>query len=211
MKRFTGVRVLTQALLDCDVGIFIGDGVCREAAPYLGGGSYLFFPDTEDFILSVAVGMAIGTDKRVFVFCEDNYILRNMTEVLQAGIAKARNFFLVMFSSGEYPEVPNTPNILASANSQHGMFYEMGFIVHNYTNQFKSSKNPINFIRETWDRVRGPIAVLMKTTKGTKSFPDINFSGPAEINKTREFILDESIIGHNFVPPISLDQLGIGE
>lgn len=211
MKRFTGVRILTQALLDCDVAIFIGEDICKEAAQYTGGGSYLFFPDTEDFILSVAVGMAIGTDKRVFVFCDDNYILRNMSEILQAGIAKARNFFLIILSAGGYHSVPNTPNIMSVANSQHGMFYEMGFLVHNYTNHFKFSKNPIGFIRETWDRVRGPIAVLLKTAKGTKDFPDIRFSGPAEINKTREFILDESIVGHNFVPPISLDQMAIGE
>ena len=198
-------------MLDCDVGIFIGEGICREAAPYLGEGSYLFFPDSENYILSMALGMAIGTDKRVFLFCEDNYMLRNISELMQVGIAKPRNFFLILFTSGEYPGVPDTPNIFSSANSRHGMLYELGFIVHDYKNQFKFSKNPITFVRQTWDRVRGPLAVVMVTTRGTKEFPSVKFSGRREILKTRKFILDESIIGHNYVPPINLEELVIGE
>ena len=211
MKRFTGVRILTQSMLDCDVGIFIGEGICREAAPYLGEGSYLFFPDTDHYLISLALGMAIGTDKRIFLFCEDNYLIRNVSELMQVGIAKPRNFFLVLFTSGEYPGVPDTPNIFASANSRHGTFYELGFLVHDYKNQFKFSRNPITFVRDTWNRVRGPIAVIMATSRGTKAFPDVDFSGPADISKTTEFILDESIIGHNYVPPINFEEAAIGE
>lgn len=211
MKRFTGVRILTQSMLDCDVGIFVGEGICREAAPYLGEGSYMFFPDSEDNIISMVLGMAIGTDKRVFLFCEDNYMIRNISELMQVGIAKPRNLFLVLFTSGEYPGVPDTPNIFASANSRHGTLYELGFLVHDYKNQFKFSRNPITFVKQTWDRVRGPLAVIMVTSKGTKEFPEIKFSGRREILNTRKFILDESIIGHNYIPPINLQEAVIEE
>lgn len=211
MKRFTGVRVLTRATLDCDVVVYIGKKICREAFPYTEGRNYLFLSDEDDYLISMVLGMATGTDKRVFVFCEDNYIIRNISELMQIGIAKPKNLFMVVFTSGEYPEVPNTPNIFASANSQHGMLYELGFVVHNYTNQFKFTKNPLPFIKQTWERVRGPLAVLMKVDKGDKNLPDVEFSGPKELINIKEFIMDDTILGYNYTPPIGLSEVVIEE
>jgi hypothetical protein len=204
MKRFTGVRILTQALTPSDVGIFIGDGICREASPYLGEGSYLFFSDKEDYILSMALGMAMCTDKRIFVFCDDQYFIRNMSEAMQMGVSKSRNLYIVLFIAGEYLDVPDTPNIFGSVNSQHGVLYNMGFIVHDYKTHFKNSRNPINFVRETWDRVRGPLIVLLVTTKGSKQMPEIKFSSREDVMSTKEFILNEDIIAHIFVAPMGL-------
>ena len=211
MKRFTAVRVLAQALLDCDVAIFIGEGICKEAAPYVTAGAHLMIPDTEDYLISFALGMALGTDKRVFVFCDDNYILRNISELMQAGITKTRNFFIMIFTSGEYPSVPHTPNIFASANSKHGMLYELGFVVHDYTNQFRLHKNPLSIIKQILDRTRGPLSVIIKTDCGTKKMPEVRFSGPNDILDVQKFILNKSIVGHNFVPPMGTSVAGFEE
>jgi len=81
MKRYTGIRVLTQALMDSDIGIFIGKDLCKEAYPYRQHESNLYFPDTKEGLLSVSLGMAMCTDKRIFVFCEDHYAIRNMSEL----------------------------------------------------------------------------------------------------------------------------------
>ena len=205
MKRFTGVRILTQALTPSDVGIFIGRGICEEAAPYLGEGSYLFFSDEEDYLLSLALGMVVCTDKRVFVFCDDEYFIRNMSELMQMGVSRVRNLFVVLFTLGEYQSVTHTPNIFGSVNSPHGVLYSMGFVVHDYKRQFKSSKNPIKFVRDTWDRVKGPIAIIMNTERGTKQMRSIRFSNEVDILRTQLFILDESIVAHNFIAPITLE------
>jgi hypothetical protein len=204
MKRFTGVRILTQATSESDVAVFIGKEICEEAAPYLSSGSYLMFSDEEDYLLSMTLGMAMCTDKRVFVFCEEHYFIRNLSEVLQIGVSKCRNLFIIFFCSGEYIAAPGLPTVFDSANNQHGIFYNMGMLVHDYKNQFKFSRNPIKFVRETWDRVKGPIAIIMKTERGSKQLPEIDFSDRNSIEATREFILDENIKAHDFVPPIDL-------
>lgn len=201
MKRFTGVRVLTQALMDSDIGVFIGEELGKEACPYIGEGSYLFFSDETEYLLSFVSGMAMCTDKRVFVFCEDQYIVRNLSELMQMAVTKCRNLFLVLFIKGEYSSVPHTPLVFDSVNSKHGVFYNLGFIVHDYKLHFKNSKNPISVIRDIWERTRGPVVVLLETGKGSKPMSDIVLSGSKDLEKTKEFIMDESIKAHIFVPP----------
>lgn len=210
MKRFTGVRILTQSMTDADIGIYIGKGLCSEAHPYIQNEYCLFFPDTEDYLLSLALGIAMCTDKRVFIFCNDYYFIRNFVEFMQIGVSKCRNIFIVMFTSGKYSSVTNAPHIFDSVSSRHGVLFNMGFLVHNYKNYFKKSKNPVKEIRQIWNRARGPLAVLMEIDKGSKEMPDVVFSNKNTIRKTREFIMDKSIIAHNYVPPVSLDSF-IGE
>lgn len=205
MKRFTGVRILTQSMTDKDIGVYIGNGLSKEAFPYIQNKYSLFFSGAEDYLLSMALGMAMCTDKRVFVFCNDYYFIRNFVEFMQIGVSRCRNIFIVMFTHGKYPYVTNAPNIFDSVSSQHGTLFNMGFLVHDYKNYFKKSKNPIKEIRQIWDRARGPLAVLMKTERGIKEMPDIPFSDKEAIRKTREFIMDKSVTAHNYVPPITLD------
>jgi hypothetical protein len=209
MKRYTGMRVLTQALLDSDIGIFIGKDLCKEAHPYRQHESNLYFPDTKEGLLSVALGMAMCTDKRIFVFCEDHYAIRNMSELMHIGVSRCKNIFVVLFVSNFYPAVENAPNIFGSINNQHGVLYNMSLLVHDYANFFKESRNPINTIRHYWERSKGPLVALMKTTKGSKQMPDMGLSSKEDLERTKEFILDESIIAHNFVAPFSLDEINL--
>lgn len=209
MRRYTGVRILTQCLLDSDIGIFIGRDICKEAKTYIGEHAALFFEDTEDYLISFALGITMSTDKRVFVFCEDQYFIRNMSEIMHAGVSKCRNFYMVLFINGSYTVFDNTPTIFDSVNSQHGIFYNMCFLVHDYTKHFKNSRNPIKEIREIWDRARGPLAILLKTSKGIKEFPEPSMSLRDDLDDTREFIMNKNIEAHSFVPPFSLEDLNL--
>lgn len=207
MKRFTGVRILTQALSDTDLSIFVGDDVCKEAFSYADKSRSLFFSDEQDYIISIALGMAMCTDKRIFVFCEDQYAVRNFSEFINVGVSECRNLFIVMFVNNRYIAVDNTPIAFSSVNSQIGSFYNMGFLVHNYEKHFANSKNPLKEIRSIWSRARGPLIALLRTEKGVKILPEIEFSSKEDLVKVQEFILNEEIKGHSFVPPISLEDL----
>lgn len=204
MKRYTGVRVLTQALKDPDVAILIGEGIVREAQPYLNQGSHLFFDGEEDYLLSMALGMSMCTDKRVFVFCEEQYFTRNLSEFLQIGISKCRNFYVVLFVNGSYSCVPNTPTPFGSVSNQHGVLFNMGFIVHDYKGQFKLKKNPTKTIKQFLERAKGPLAILLPTEHYNKKFPEVPMSTKDSIELTKKFIMDKNIEAHNFVVPFSL-------
>jgi len=208
MRRYTGVRILTQAILDCDLAVYIGKDVCKEAYRYRQHDSNLYFSDEEEGLISFALGMAIGTDKRIFIFCEDQYFIRNMSEFMQAGVSKCKNFVVVLLVSGSYTNVPNTPLIFDEVNSQHGILYNMGFMVHNYSNFFKQYRNPIKHIREFWARIRGPLAILLFTDNRKKDFQDIELS--KDMIATKEFIRNKDISGYSYVPPFSIEGLVLG-
>lgn len=209
MKRFTGVRVLTQALLDCDVAVFIGEDICKEAFPYANKSSSLFFSDEQDYLISMALGMAMCTNKRVFVFCEDQYIVRSLSEFINVGVSKCRNIFIVLFINDRYTVINGAPTAFGSVNSQNGVFYNLSFLVHNYTRYFEQTKNPLKEIKAIWDRAKGPLIILLKTEKGTKILPEIGFSSKEDLLELQKFFVDDTIQGHNFVPPISLEDLNL--
>lgn len=209
MKRFTGVRVLTQALLECDVAVFIGEDICKEAFPYVNKSSSLFFSDEQDYLISMALGMAMCTSKRVFVFCEDQYIVRNFSEVINAGVSSCKNFIIVLFLHGRYTVIDNAPIALSSSNCQAGVFFNMNFMLDNYTKYFEVYKNPLPKIKEAWDKISGPLVVFLEPEKGTKKLPEISFSSKEDLFEVQKFILDDTLQGHNFVPPISLEDLNL--
>ena len=209
MKRYTGVRVLCQAMLDSDVGIFIGEGICREASSYVDKDKVLFFSDYDDYAISLSLGVALGTDKRIFVFCEDNYFARNLSELMQAGISKCRNIFFILFVGGLYNEVSATPVVFDSVNSQHGILYNIGFLVHDYSKFFKNSKNPIKEIRDVWSRTKGPLAVLLKTERSNKQFEDVLMTDADSIKKVQDFISNKNIKGYRFDAPITAEDLSL--
>lgn len=207
MKRYTGVRVLTQSLLDVDLAIYIGEGICKEAFPYAKKGRSLFFSDEQDYVISIALGIAMCTDKRVFVFCEDQYLVRNLSELINVGVSKCRNFFIVLFINERYTAIDNAPIALSAINSRSGIFYNLSMLVHNYDSYFKNLKNPLKHIRGIWSRAKGPLIALLKTEKGVKNLPEIKFSSKEDLLEVQTFIQDEEIKGHNFVPPISLEDI----
>jgi hypothetical protein len=205
MKRFTAVRIATQALTSSDVAVFIGEDICKEAASYRDSPANVFLPDTIDYLISFTIGMAIATDKKIFVFCEDQYFIRNMSELMQAGVSKCRNLFFILLINGRHTSVDVAPLIFDSVNSRHGILYNMGFLVHDYTKHFNNSRNPIKDIREFWKRSRGPLAILLHTDKGTKNLEDIAIT--KTLCTVSEFIQDETIKSSNYIPPFSLEDL----
>lgn len=208
MKRYTGIRVLSQALMDCDLGIYIGEGISGEAYKYRQHENNLYFNDDEEGLISFALGLAMGTDKRVFVFCEDQYFIQNMSEFMQAGVSGCTNLIIVLVINGAYTSVPATPLIFDEVNSQHGILYNMNLLVHDYSKFFKRYRNPIKYIREFWDRAKGPLVVLLNVEGTKKDIPEVKLSDSFYATKT--FIRDVSIKAHNYVPPFSVEDLNIG-
>ena len=209
MKRFTGVRILTQALLDVDLAVYIGDDVCKEAFPYTKNTKSLFFSDKQDYVISMALGISMCTDKRVFVFCEDQYLSRNLSELVNVGVSQCRNFYIILFINERYTVIDHTPIAFNSINSRVGVFYNLGLLVHNYDRYFKNIKSPLNDIRAIWSRAKGPLIALLKTEKGVKKLPEIKFSSKEDLLNIQKFLSDKTMKGHNFVPPISLEDLNL--
>jgi len=164
MKRYSAVRILIQALSEEDVAIFIGESLSAEAFLYDRPGN-VYLCDYNDCI-SLGLGIAMCSDKNVFIFCEDSYFIRNISESLQIGVSRCKNIFLVILISGYYLNIGKHPTITKSIMSLNGLLFNMGFMVHDYKRHFKNSKNPVKEIRAIWSKINGPMAVLLDVDSG---------------------------------------------
>ena len=209
MKRFSAVRIFNNALEEGDIGLFIGKDVCKEAYLYDRPGN-LYLPKYEN-MLSFGLGVAMCTEKRVFIFCEDDYFLRNIGEAAQIGVSKCQNIYLVILFSGIYSDAGGHPTIFDSISAPQGMLFNMGFLVHNYKRHFKNSKNPTKEINAIWGKIKGPLAVVLELDKGYKNIDDIFPPVKESLNRISEFIKNVDIPAYNYTPPIDIDESMVAE
>lgn len=206
MKRYSVIRILNGAMEKGDVGIFVGDDVCSETfANHRDGNLYL--PNDEG-VFGLGLGMAMNTPKRVFIFCDDAYFLRNMGEVLHIAASKCRNIYVVVLVSGTYSGNAKHPTIFKSIHSPVGMLFNMGFMVHDYKRHFKNSRNPIKEIRAIWQKSKGPLAVIIEVENSTKVFPNNYPTEEKSISDIINFIQNKEILAYSYTPPISIEGFG---
>lgn len=204
MKRYTAVRVLTQSMVEGDVGIFVGNDICKEAFAYDRPGN-LYVTDCDN-ALSMALGVALCSNRRVFVFCDDAYFIRNMSEACQLAVSGCENLYLVILASGIYSDVGKHPTIFRSIQSSRSMLFNMGFVVHDYKRQFKNMKNPVKEIRATWSRIRGPLAIVMDVEHSVKKSHNGFLEQKTSISRTIDFISNKEIPNYEYVPPITFEE-----
>lgn len=178
MKRYSVIRVFSKALSDDDVGIFIGDGICKEAFQYDRQNN--FYTNSYDNMLGFSLGVALGVSDRVFVFCDDSYFIRNVSEAMHIAVSKCNNIYLIVLVSGYYMDIDRFPTIYNSVVAPSSMMFDMGFLTHNYTRHFNKLKNPQKEISSILDKTRGPMVGIVEVDFGLKKcntdYPSINDS-----------------------------------
>jgi hypothetical protein len=199
MKRYSVIRILSQALEKSDIGIFIGREISKEAAALNRDGN-LYIMDHEQ-VFSMGLGIAMNTTKRVFIFCDDAYFLKSASEILQIAVSKCKNIFVVVLVSGFYCDNMKFPTIFKSIHSPVGMLFNIGFMIHDYKKHFKNSRNPTKEIKSIWQKVKGPLTVLIDVEIGGKVFLNNDNIEQKSIALISDFIKDNNIVGYNYTPP----------
>jgi len=184
MKRYTALRILSSCLEDNDVALFSGKGVCAEAFKYHRPGN--FYLNEVKSPAAVAIGLANGTDKRVFIFCEDYKLLEDLSAAGQMAVSKCNNIFYIVLVSGQYTS--NMPTIFNSLIAPKGMLFNMGFIVHNYDSQFNITKSAKE-IKAIWSTAKGPLAAFVSVAGSSETFNAVE----NDVTKFSEFVKDVSI------------------
>jgi len=206
MKRYSVVRILNGALEKGDIGIFIGGSLCKEAFAYHREGN-LYLPNDEG-VFSLGLGLAMNSLRRIFLFCEDAYFLKNMGEILHIAASKCKNIYVIVLVSGVYSGSSKHPTIFKSIHSPIGMLFNMGFMVHDYKRHFKNSRNPVKEIRAIWQKVRGPLAVVVEVECGGKVFSDNYPTEEKSLADIVYFIQDKKTAAYNYMPLISVEDFG---
>jgi len=193
MKRFSVVRILlNNCLKDNDVALVVGEDLCKEVFKYDRPGN-MYITDACDIAPSLALGIAMTTNKRVFIICEDHIFLRSFSSTPNLAVSQCKNFFYVILSSGRYQHSGDQPTILESITSLKGVLFNLGFLIHDYTNYFKDT-NRTKEVEKILDKALGPMVTLIDVEPGVnKNISDITFTKEQLRDRLFDFINNEEL------------------
>lgn len=200
MKSFGVIRTFSKAVEEGDLCVFIGDQLCKEANYYDRYGN-LYLTDCCNAI-SVGLGIALNTTRRVFIFCFDDYALANIHDLIQVSVSKIKNIYIIILCSGEYSSVGKYPTLLGSINSFHGMLFNIGFTVHDYSRYFDNQQGLHREFRDIWERIRGPMVVIVKIEHFIKKDLDETKDMLYYIDRTKSFLLDDGVPSFDYKNPM---------
>jgi len=200
MRRHTAVKTLVSCLANNDVAIFSGKDICKDAYKYDRPGN--LYLNEELSPAPLALGVANGTNKRVFVFCEDSIFLRDISSLAQIAVSKCTNLFYVVLVTGIYSST-GTPTIFNEISAPKGVMFNMGFLVHNYTNLFKLP-GIAKELKAIWSKARGPMTVFVDVTAHkVKGLVEVK----QDLSAFREFVTDRTLGTSVYQPEYNLENM----
>lgn len=200
MKRYTVIKHFIDLLHENDILIFSGPELCKEAHEYKKN-NYFYMEDSIGMAASFGLGIAMCTDKRVFVFLGEGELLRELGVLAQIGASKCSNLFLVLLDNGCYQSAGGYPSVFENLLSKKGFIFNSNTKVITFTKHFKDKE--FKRLRDRFPRLMGPMVVLMDVDKGIKKGLDkININFKKQRDGVSKFILDPTKETAMFVPPI---------
>lgn len=188
MKRYTVVKHFIAELNDNDIAIFIGPTLCKEAYQYDRPNNF-YMEDAHGFGLSVALGLAMGTDKRIFVFMGEGDLLRQISSLIQMKASKCPNIFLVLLDNGVYQDGCGLPNIMEAVKSKLALMFHLGLVVFDFT--FYFNRKEFKKMSQFMVSLRGPMTILINVDLGLKkNLPDIDINPEDMVSRLTEKIKD---------------------
>jgi len=201
MKKNNFIKQFISFLNKDDIIIFAGKHICYESPNYVQQ-NIVCINDDCGYGMSIALGMAMGTKKRVYLICEDYYLLKDFGSVIHLGLSKIANLFIVIIVTGYYPAVENMPTIAESIPNIKSLLFSTGFVVHDYTKHFKTQATA-KLAKGLIASARGPLAVFMRPDYSKETCTCVNeadYNIIEQIVKLKKVLKDESTA--LFTPPL---------
>ncbi|MHA1833670.1 MAG: hypothetical protein ACTSV7_06725 [Candidatus Baldrarchaeia archaeon] len=198
MKRYMVIREFLKCLNDNDIALFSGSETCKEAFQYDRKGNF-YIIEPPEIVPSIALGTAMNTDKRVFVFIDDEHFLKDMGVSAQIAVSNCVNIFYIILRSGCYQSSGFQPTIFGGISGAKSFLFGLGFVVHEFSKYFEDRN--FSAMKGFVENIKGPMAILINIDKGLKKgLKDIkkNIDLKSEI---KNFIVDEDLGTSLFVPP----------
>jgi len=174
-----------------DVIIFAGKSVCQESSKYENL-NILCVDDDCGYGMSLALGIAMGTKKRVYLICDDYYLLKDLGAVTHLGLSKMKNLFLIIIINGYYPFINNMPTIAESIPNIKGLLFSSGFTINDYTAYFRTQATS-KTVKSLLMSMKGPLAIFMypdTTKEPSKRYDESDYNIINQIAKLKEVLKD---------------------
>lgn len=204
MKLSNVIDVFTNVVNYNDVCIFSNE-LCSEAFKNDREGNF-YMGNINGMTASFGLGVAMCTDKRVFIFISDGEFLREFGATPQLAVSKCNNVFYIILHSGRYISSGGQLNIFGEVKAPKGLLFNLGFLVHDYTHYFRN-KGAKNSISKLFKRVIGPLAVLVNVDHAVNDkLDDPVYYNAALKNRFINFVLNKDL-GTSIYKPASLDNI----
>jgi hypothetical protein len=203
MKRDVMLKKFCSFLTDTDIVIFGSKDLSKEASEVYKPG-HLYITDNFSLAASVGLGIAMCTDKRVFVFVGEGELIRDFGIVLQMAASKCQNMFLIIFNNGVYQNAGGFPSVFNCMVSNSGAFFNLGCRSFNLTRDFerKEYRNTKHFIV----RATGPITMILDVDKSKNIYADTKVNNRLE--EFKELLRDENKKSSLYNPFAIMEELG---
>jgi len=146
------------------------------------------FDDTAVDYFAIALGMAMGSKKRVFLFCEDSYFIRHINTMVQISISSCTNFYIVIFNTGTYFNGLKIPSLSTAIRSIKGTLFNLGVLVHDYSMYFDNVHN-VNKLKAILDSSLGPLVAVVDIDD--KRLYGKNYKTTTNLELLHAFILED--------------------
>ena len=190
MKRYNVVKLFSSYLKKDDLIIFAGINICKEA--YLNDREGNFYIEDETGIgISLALGVALNTEKRVFLLCDDYYFIKDLSAVLQASLSGCKNLFLVVLNSGEYQYSGHNPTTFRSIPAFKTIMFGAGFLINDYTRHFSSAQRAKG-AKNLLENLHGPVFIVVDIDIGeNKNINKIDLTTKEKLERLTTFLSKE--------------------
>jgi len=191
MKRYRIIKEFIKGLKDNDVAIFTGKEMCKEAYQYDRPGNF-YIENHYGIAAPFALGVAMGSDKRIFVFIGEGDFLREFSIASQISASVCENIFLVILDNGVYQSIANFPNIMSSMRSKRGVMFNLGLTVFDFNVYLKHRE--FDKMRTFITNLQGPVVVFFDVEIGIKkNLPEIDISEENLKQRLMEFIANKEL------------------
>lgn len=187
MDRKLIIDVLLKAMDEDDLSIFIGRSISKDAYGLRKNSVYI---DDRDGVIALCLGMSMFYNKNIYVLFDDYYALRNLGDILSIAVSGNKNIRLVAMISGNYMGIESFPTIFSNMTSSSSLFFNMGFLIHDYTRHIKNNpEHAHKEINTIWSSVRSPLMMVFKVNVVYSDFEGMEFD-----NISTESIKEASLL-----------------
>jgi hypothetical protein len=163
ITRTTVIKEILKRLDPTDITVFIGAALCEEA--YVNDCDTCFYiPNDYSIGLTFVLGLALSTEKRVFVFSSDSLFLYDASAALQMAVSECKNLCYILLNSGMYLGAGGHPNIFPTLSHPQGVFFRMGFTSFVF-DSFFNIPGGLKEIKGMLDTIIGPTAIFVEVGK----------------------------------------------
>jgi thiamine pyrophosphate-dependent acetolactate synthase large subunit-like protein len=178
MKRSETIKIVLNCLNDKDIALFTTGMISREAFDIKDRKGNFYMIGSMGLISSVALGVALNTIKRVFIFDGDGSILMDMGTMATIGLQKPSNLVHIVFDNESYQSTGGQPSVSKTAQLDK-IAMDSGYVC---SIEVTATERLKVILRDIVDK-KGPFLVLLKVLERSMEEPKrVSFS-PVQIRE----------------------------